>query len=194
MSKLCSICNSLLTTKAIKPTCAKCRHREVAKNWVSRNKQQFNEHQKKYREENRALCNARSRISYWKKPEEYNKKTKEWYRKTYNIPLDSPNKKKKNGEGYLRPEGYKVITVKGHPNAYDGHGKIHEHTYIMSQYLNRPLNLGESVHHKNGMRDDNRIENLELWSKAQPPGQRIEDKIKWAIEFLGQYGYKLIKE
>jgi hypothetical protein len=32
-----------------------------------------------------------------------------------------------------------------------------------------------------------RIENLELWSKSQPSGQRVEDKILWAIEILEDY-------
>ena len=51
-----------------------------------------------------------------------------------------------------------------------------------------------SVHHKNGDRLDNRMENLELWHKGQPAGQRVEDKIEWCIEFLMFYGYKVIKE
>lgn len=101
-------------------------------------------------------------------------------------------RKSKIGEGYLK-DGYIIISRRGHPNSDQKNGKIGQHTFIMSQLLNRPLRKTETVHHKNGIRDDNRVENLELWDKKHGPGQRVEDKINWCIQFLNEYGYKVEK-
>lgn len=81
---------------------------------------------------------------------------------------------------------------KNHPNSGKGN-IILEHTYVMSEFLGRPLRKGENVHHKNGIRDDNRLENLELWSTNQPAGQRIADKYEWCCQFIAEYEETLKK-
>ena len=64
---------------------------------------------------------------------------------------------------------------------------VRQHRYVMEKWLERPLLRAESVHHINGVRTDNRLSNLELWSSGQPPGQRIKDKVAWAKDLLALY-------
>jgi HNH endonuclease len=77
----------------------------------------------------------------------------------------------------------------GYAYIWDKNKKIMkgQHRYMMEQQLGRELFDHENVHHKNGDRKDNRLENLELWSKSQPAGQRVEDKVAWAKEILRLY-------
>jgi hypothetical protein len=95
------------------------------------------------------------------------------------------------GKTYDR-DGYVFIRyISGNGRA----GKYkYEHRLVMEQMIGRELLGIENVHHKNGVRNDNRPENLELWSRRQPPGQRVEDKVEYAIEILKLYAPDLLKE
>lgn len=93
----------------------------------------------------------------------------------------------KHGKGWKNKAGYALTYKPDHPNANSG-GKILVHVLVMSEHLGCPLQYGEKVHHKNGIRDDNRIENLELWVVSQPAGQRTEDLLAWAYEIIERYG------
>ena len=79
-----------------------------------------------------------------------------------------------------------MVWAPGHPRA----GKsqyVFEHILVMELVLGRHLLRQESVHHRNGVREDNRPENLELWTRPQPAGIRVSDAIVWAREILTRY-------
>ena len=117
---------------------------------------------------------------------------KHHYRKQQGLPLDAEGDlrnrhKVKNGtRRLLKDTGYMQIKITG--------GFIYEHRHVMQEHIGRMLESHETVHHLNGNRADNRLENLELWSSSHPPGQRVEDKIRWAKQFLALYGLQVIQQ
>ena len=90
----------------------------------------------------------------------------------------------KAAETRSHPSGYILRLVKDHPYGIKASGSntetryVLEHRLVMEKELGRYLNPRERVHHKNGIRDDNRIENLELWTldHKDPPGIRASDQ------------------
>lgn len=79
--------------------------------------------------------------------------------------------------------GYILVHAPTHPRATKS-GHVFEHILVMEARLRRFLVPGETVHHKNGVRADNDPRNLELWTRPQPAGARVEDLVEWATELL----------
>lgn len=78
------------------------------------------------------------------------------------------------GGRHINKEGYVMVRKpKDHPSTR--YGYVPEHRLVMEKALGRYLESHETVHHKNGNKQDNRLANLELWKRSQPSGVRAED-------------------
>jgi len=91
----------------------------------------------------------------------------------------------KGGRTYHK-KGYVKVRDPEHPRASRGY--VFEHILVIEAALARFLEPDESVHHRNGVRGDNRLENLELWVIPQPCGIRVSDAVVWAQQILERHG------
>ncbi|MDQ1746668.1 MAG: hypothetical protein QOD07_931 [Frankiaceae bacterium] len=112
-------------------------------------------------------------------------------RKYGDVQADKPIREP-SGNGTIS-HGYRTVAVPVElRHLTNGEKRSAEHRLVMARILGRPLYADESVHHRNGDRLDNRSSNLELWSRWQPSGQRVDDKVAHALAVLTRYAPHLL--
>jgi hypothetical protein len=82
----------------------------------------------------------------------------------------------KPGASHVGQDGYVWTYFPEHPAATRNR-HVKEHRLVMEAQLGRYLYPWEQVHHRNGIRTDNRPENLELWQRSQPAGTRVSEAL-----------------
>lgn len=103
-----------------------------------------------------------------------------------------PNAAKWKGGRLIGSGGYVFIFSPKHPDATEA-GYVREHRLVMEKKIGRRLKSFENVHHVNGKRADNRPENLELWLRPQPAGQRVSDVLRFLTKNYGMELRKLLR-
>jgi len=84
------------------------------------------------------------------------------------------------GKQFTYQRGYKYVIVHNHPNTGYQH-RIREHRLIMEKHIGRFLKPDEVVHHKNGILDDNRIENLVLMKRHEHQRMHNLERSQYAV-------------
>lgn len=112
-------------------------------------------------------------------------------KRTAKLKRKAPGKRRQPGARYVGTHGYIHIYVppdERPPGAPRQRSEFPEHRIVMAKLLGRHLERHETVHHKNGIKTDNRPENLELWTGKHCRGVRVSDQLAWAREIIAKYG------
>lgn len=134
----------------------------------------FNRGRSRIRSKNEMTC-CTCGISFFRSP--YAAKEKNYCSKKCSgkgresLPIGTLRQREEGGYVYIRTE-----------RGWESH-----HRVVMREHVGRDLHDEETVHHRNGVKADNRLENLELWSSKHPKGQRVTDLVEWAKEILATY-------
>lgn len=110
-------------------------------------------------------------------------------RKRLNIP---PHKKR--GRPRTNRSGYVTVVLAPDDPFVEMTRKdrrVKEHRLVMAHSLGRPLTQDEFVHHRNGIKNDNNPDNLELWTRSHPDGQRVQDVFEWCVAFIERYAREI---
>ncbi len=93
-----------------------------------------------------------------------------------------------------RPIGSRALSADGYITVRTASGLMLEHRLVMKEILGREMLPGETAHHINGVKHDNRPENLELWFSPQPYGQRVSQLIPYLVEHHRQELLQALQE
>ena len=103
---------------------------------------------------------------------------KAWIKKGQRLSPKTEFKSRGKGGRYkVKNSGYILVYSPKHPFK-NSSGCIFEHRLVVEKYLGRYLTKNEVVHHKNGVKDDNRIKNLELINKKKHSKLHWDEKLK----------------